>query len=84
MLHKSVSTQLISILFYWIVYTIPPTNNGAVKIMLWPCTMPQPGLPLSHKAEHIFDEINLSEKLEYYEIMIILIGKGYAYSLLQK
>ena len=39
---------------------------------------------LSHKAEHTFDEINLSEKLEYYEIMIILIGKGYAYSLLQK
>tara|TARA_R100000315_G_C5162036_1_gene93234 strand:- start:69 stop:239 length:171 start_codon:yes stop_codon:yes gene_type:complete len=38
--------------------------------------MPQPGLPLSHKAEHIFDEINLSEKLEYYEIMIILIGIG--------
>ena len=46
--------------------------------------MPQPGLPLSHKAEHTFDETNLSEKLEYYEIMIILIGKGNAYSLLQK
>ena len=46
--------------------------------------MPQPGLPLSHKAEHIFNETNLSEKLEYLEIMIILIGKGNAYSLLQK
>ena len=55
--------------------------------------MPQPGLPLSHKAEqhmlshkaeHIFNETNLSEKLEYLEIMILLIGKGNAYSLLKK
>ena len=44
--------------------------------------MPQPGLPLSHKAEHTFNEINLSEKLEYLEIMIILIGKGIAYTLI--
>tara|TARA_R100000988_G_C3999310_1_gene167909 strand:+ start:976 stop:1167 length:192 start_codon:yes stop_codon:yes gene_type:complete len=29
-------------------------------------------------------DFNLNDKLEYYEKMIILIGKGYAYSLLQK
>tara|TARA_R110002012_G_scaffold266607_3_gene450216 strand:+ start:2964 stop:3155 length:192 start_codon:yes stop_codon:yes gene_type:complete len=38
----------------------------------------------SASEQNILNDFNLNDKLEYYGKMIILIGKGYAYSLLQK